>query len=545
MPRSREYRIFVSFVLPILIAGCVTPAGYDYTALENSRPRSILVIPPTNNSIEVNAPYIYLASVSRPLAEKGYYVFPVAVIDSFLKENGLPTPAEMNAIPLDKIEEVFGADAVLFASIEDWGQKYQLVTSVTTVHAELRLVDTRTGKLLWETTVKGAESSDDANAGLLGAIVNAVATQISRSISDESATYRVSSYASYAAIHNRSNGLLHGPYFNPDGVLAWNRPKAGGDSAKIAVLENEVELLHVGKAASEIVQQTYHQELWSRSLELAKGNEEKRKGIYVKLRAKQLAEEKAKSEKLAMLANETAQSHELMVNVSGSYIAEITISGNAAGSKSFLEQKDRKKIMLKQSGNKITGTDGSKTLKINGTREGNTIKFHVLRGNQIDGSWKINADASRLQGEWNTDGQGGASGKWNLTRIGPPAGIIENKSASNSTSGVQPEKHFDLSGTYVSDITTNNNWRFRKAADRRLKITISQNGNEITGTNNSKNLKINGVIDGDEISFFTWPSDISSDEIKGKWKIDSDGNRLTGKWSHPHGGGKWNLTRVE
>jgi hypothetical protein len=37
------------------------------------------------------------------LAEKGYYVLPVAVIDQFLKENGLPTPAEMNGIPLEKI----------------------------------------------------------------------------------------------------------------------------------------------------------------------------------------------------------------------------------------------------------------------------------------------------------------------------------------------------------------------------------------------------------------------------------------------------------
>jgi hypothetical protein len=40
--------------------------------------------------------YIYLSTLTKPLAEKGYYVLPVAVIDQFLKENGLPTPAEMN-----------------------------------------------------------------------------------------------------------------------------------------------------------------------------------------------------------------------------------------------------------------------------------------------------------------------------------------------------------------------------------------------------------------------------------------------------------------
>jgi len=215
MSISNNLRILISLIVPILIAGCVTPpAPYDYTAFENSRPRSILVMPPVNNSIEVNAPYIFLAGISRPLAEKGYYVFPVAVIDTFLKENGLPTPFEMNAIPLDKIEEFIGADAVLYVSIEDWGQKYQLVSSVTKVHAELRLVDVRTGVLLWDATVIGIEQSDDGGMGILGALVVAIATQVTRSVSDN--TYRVSSNASYGAVHNKSRGLLHGPYFNPD-----------------------------------------------------------------------------------------------------------------------------------------------------------------------------------------------------------------------------------------------------------------------------------------------------------------------------------------
>src|SRR5210317_1864170 len=104
MRRPGNCIISVVAAFVVLLSGCVAPTGpYDYSALENSRPRSILVIPPLNNSIEVNAPYIFLATITRPLAEKGYYVFPVAVIDAFLKENGLPTPAEMNGIPLDKI----------------------------------------------------------------------------------------------------------------------------------------------------------------------------------------------------------------------------------------------------------------------------------------------------------------------------------------------------------------------------------------------------------------------------------------------------------
>ena len=142
MRQPSSYGIAAFSVFVMLLTGCAaTNTPYDYSALENSRPRSILVMPPVNNSVEVYAPYIFLSTISRPLAEKGYYVFPVAVIDRFLKENGLPTPVEMNSVPLDKIAEHIGADAVLYVSIKEWGQKYQLVSSSTIVDSTLRLVD--------------------------------------------------------------------------------------------------------------------------------------------------------------------------------------------------------------------------------------------------------------------------------------------------------------------------------------------------------------------------------------------------------------------
>ena len=53
----------------LLISGCALQP-YDYTSLRASAPRSILVIPPSNDTVEVNAPYVYLSTVSRPLAEQ-------------------------------------------------------------------------------------------------------------------------------------------------------------------------------------------------------------------------------------------------------------------------------------------------------------------------------------------------------------------------------------------------------------------------------------------------------------------------------------------
>ncbi|ODS24710.1 hypothetical protein AB835_02235 [Candidatus Endobugula sertula] len=194
----------------ILLAGCQTPHPYDYTNLLNSQPKSIVVIPPINNSVEVNAPYIFLSTISKPLAEKGYYVFPVSVIDHFLKENGLPTPDEMNTVPLDKIRKFIGADAVLYTNINNWGQKYQVISSTAIVTSTLKLVDTRTGDLLWETTAEASRESGDGGGGLLGAIAAAVTEQIIGSLHDQ--TPQLSRLANQNAINHPQRGLLDDPY---------------------------------------------------------------------------------------------------------------------------------------------------------------------------------------------------------------------------------------------------------------------------------------------------------------------------------------------
>jgi hypothetical protein len=198
--------------LSLLLTACQS-VPYDYTELMRSAPRSIVVLPPVNNSIEVEAPYIFLSTITRPLAEKGYYVYPVAVIDTFLKENGLPTPEEMNMIPLDKIRQHIGADAVLYVTIEEWGQKYQVIASTTVVRAKMRLVDTRTGIELWQASAH-AEQGSDTRQGLAGALLSAVIEQIAGSLSDR--TPGAARMANSMAINNPQTGLLNGPYVPND-----------------------------------------------------------------------------------------------------------------------------------------------------------------------------------------------------------------------------------------------------------------------------------------------------------------------------------------
>lgn len=202
----------LTILITAYLSGCATtPEPYDYSALKQARPLSVVVIPPTNDSVEVNAPFIYLSTISKPLAEKGYYVFPVAVVEHFMRENGLPTPAEMNAIPLEKIREHMGADAALYVNIEDWGQKFYLTSSEAVVKVSLKLVDTLDGQTLWDSQAMAVKSSGNGgNGGLIGMIVGAIATQIAGSIADQ--TPEVARIANQTAFDSPQRGLLPGPY---------------------------------------------------------------------------------------------------------------------------------------------------------------------------------------------------------------------------------------------------------------------------------------------------------------------------------------------
>jgi len=195
-------------ILLLTLAGCVAPP--DYTAFRALHPRSILVPPPLNDSTDLAATYGYLSTVTQPLAEQGYYVFPVAMIDQFFKENGMPTAYEMQQAPLDKIEEIFGADAVLYTKVKQYGTKYMIIDSTTIVEVEAKLVDVKTGSTLWTGRALRQISSGDGGGGLIGALVSAAVTQIINSSTDEA--HKLCPVANMQLLTLKRNGLLYGPY---------------------------------------------------------------------------------------------------------------------------------------------------------------------------------------------------------------------------------------------------------------------------------------------------------------------------------------------
>ena len=196
-------------ILSGLVFGCATPKNYDKFRAAN--PRSILVLPPKNQSTDVRGTYSFLSTVTMPIAEKGFYIFPVAIVDQMMKDNGLPSADEMHEVSLKKIKEILNPDAVLFINLQQYGTKFFVIDSQTTVVASGKLVSTASGEILWQGTVaKVVSSSSNNGGGIAGMLIGALVNQAVNSSFDYA--HDVSALASQELFITDGQGLLNGPY---------------------------------------------------------------------------------------------------------------------------------------------------------------------------------------------------------------------------------------------------------------------------------------------------------------------------------------------
>ena len=212
---TKYFKVLAAVTGFVLMTGCAntgkTPQ-FDYTAYKESRPRSILVLPPVNNTPEVQASNSVLSHATRPLAESGYYVMPVTLVAEAFKENGMTQPTDMHATSVDKLRQIFGADAALYVTISKYGTVYQVINSVSVVSAEAKLVDLKTGKLLWtgSASASSEEGKNQQQGGLFGALITAIVNQVIATTFDQS--HQIAGVATSRLMSaGMGNGLLYGP----------------------------------------------------------------------------------------------------------------------------------------------------------------------------------------------------------------------------------------------------------------------------------------------------------------------------------------------
>ncbi|WP_417482535.1 DUF799 domain-containing protein [Maricaulis sp.] len=203
------------------VAGCATPTpppSYDYSAFRAETPRSILVLPTLNNTLNVDAPDYFLSTLSAPFAERGYYVFPAHMVKSTLEESGLADPGPLYEADTTRLGELFGCDMALYVAINRWDSQYVVLVTQTTVEFEYQLRSCQTNETMWTHTEAMTYSPQASSSG--NPLADLVAQAVVAAMEKAAPNYMpLARQANLYAVNRGGRGLPAGPYL-PESYLA-------------------------------------------------------------------------------------------------------------------------------------------------------------------------------------------------------------------------------------------------------------------------------------------------------------------------------------
>ncbi len=207
-------RFAIAAVCTVLLSGCATQTAKDMSAFKAAAPRSILVVPTINRSLDVDAPNYVLAALPIPLAERGYYVFPVNTTKFVLEQEGFYEGEQIHQQPPQALAKLFGSDAVLYVAIKQWDAKYAVLTTVVTVDFDYKLVS-KDGVEIWSENKRMQYSPQNNNSGghpmalLISAAINAAVTRAAPNYMP------LTKQANQEVFYLGPNALPAGPYLTP------------------------------------------------------------------------------------------------------------------------------------------------------------------------------------------------------------------------------------------------------------------------------------------------------------------------------------------
>ena len=164
----------------------------QYAKMYEEKPITLLVMPPINNSTNVEAKDLLYTSISRPLVEAGYYVIsPLLAMDVLKAESAYDSEMFFDS-PLTTFQNYFGADAVVFSVIDTWAKKGM------GIETKIRYVikSAYTNEILFDRScdLYLDLSIDSGATGVLGALVDLAASAINTAATDHIKAARKANY---------------------------------------------------------------------------------------------------------------------------------------------------------------------------------------------------------------------------------------------------------------------------------------------------------------------------------------------------------------
>lgn len=195
----------------ILLMGCgaqletkkeAYPAMYD-----DRQPLSIVVVPAINNTTAVEASNYFNVTITEPLSNFGYYTMPVEIVrDIFLKE-GVVDSTMIKGLPTSIFRKNFGADAVLFVTINQWDKNYAVLAANVSVELEYVMLSTDTNEIIWQYSTTRAVDTSGSSTGFI--LMDIIQTAITTAITDYVPIAKMANYQAFVALPHGQYSKLH------------------------------------------------------------------------------------------------------------------------------------------------------------------------------------------------------------------------------------------------------------------------------------------------------------------------------------------------
>lgn len=242
-------------LISLLFIGCASQEQIKivksdaFPGLYSNSVKSMLVVPFINNTSASDASNIFSATLLEPIAEAGYYVLPINESQQILIDQGVLTGDHASSVDFSKYRNLFGADTVMFISINSWDTNYKVFSGSVSVSINFRLFSTTTNELLWWHN-ESATQKTTSGSGILETII---LTAISTAITDYASIAKKVNYESALLLpkgihhpdHGRDNNDLidasqSAPLASIDEIKKANEYKFNDDKAYLYVLRTDL-----------------------------------------------------------------------------------------------------------------------------------------------------------------------------------------------------------------------------------------------------------------------------------------------------------------
>lgn len=196
MKTSLSIHAVIFAAISVMLTSCgigqQVTRGNQYAKMYDEKPLTFLVMPPINNTTDVDAKDYLFTSISRPIIENGYYVVPPMLSMEIMKAESAYDAELFIDGDQSVFRRYFGADAVIYTEINTWAKQGFGITT------DLRYImkSTVTNEVLFERSCHlhlDLSVSDSGNS-VLGALFSLAASAINTAATDHIVAARKANY---------------------------------------------------------------------------------------------------------------------------------------------------------------------------------------------------------------------------------------------------------------------------------------------------------------------------------------------------------------